>query len=53
MTYEDAMDAETIVSHEEAYNEVKYHDADWGLFIEVFGQEEEYKACDVLSWLGY
>ena len=54
MTYSESAKGMTI-SKARAYKELQSHglEGDWELFLEDCGNSEEYKASDVLSWLGY
>ena len=53
MTYDDAMDPETIVSRDGARREIKRHGLLWADFVSECGDLPYYRACDVLAWLGY
>ena len=53
MTYDEAMDLETIVSRDDARREIKRHGLLWDDFVREYGNSSYYRACDVLAWLGY
>lgn len=53
MTLEDAMDEDTIITRVDAKRECQRHSLDAAdMFVEL-GDHSEYKARDVLRWLGY
>jgi hypothetical protein len=54
MDYSESANGVTI-SKARAYKELQIHGLadDWALFISDIGNSKEYKASDVLSWLGY
>lgn len=51
--YESAEDI--LISRERAYEELGKHgvSGEWEMFLSDMGDKEEYKAQDVLAWLGY
>ena len=54
MTSEEIIESRLKVSRWEAYEEIKHkHGACWFEFQDEFGFHQEYKAADVLIWLGY
>lgn len=53
MNFDDAMDEETEVSRTEAIRECKRHDHDPADMFAALGDHPEYKARDILIWLGY
>lgn len=53
MDYETAMDEETMVSYAEARQEIAKHQQCMFEFVQEYGEREEYRACDVLTWLGW
>lgn len=53
MTFDEAMDDETMVTRLDAERECRKHSlAPSEMFVEL-GDHPEYKARDVLRWLGY
>lgn len=53
MNFDEAMDPETVVSMAEAQAEIGRHGLSFAAFAEVYGTRAEYRARDVLIWLGY
>jgi hypothetical protein len=53
MTYEDAMDEETVVSRKEVERECARHSLDLSDLLAELGDFTEYKSRDVLVWFGY
>lgn len=53
MTFEEAMDPETIVTKKQALREVLKHGASREAFLKEVGDKPEYKGYEVLLWLGY
>jgi hypothetical protein len=53
MTFSEAMDEETMVRRPDAVRECERHDHDPADMFAELGDHQEYKACDVLIWLGY
>lgn len=53
MTLDEAMDDKRMVTREEAERECRKHTQDPSEMFAELGDHPEYKACDVLVWLGY
>lgn len=53
MTHDQAMDEKTMVTREDAERECRKHKLDPSEMFEELGDHPEYKARDVLVWLGY
>lgn len=53
MTLNEAMDEETMVTRAEADRECRKHTLDPAEMFADLGDLAEYKASDVLHWLGY
>lgn len=53
LSYEDAMDESCTVTRKDAERECTLHCCDVSEMIAVLGDKQEYKASDVLRWLGY
>ncbi|MBX8493139.1 hypothetical protein K5D42_25040 [Pseudomonas cichorii] len=53
MTLDEAMDEETIVTRADADRECRKHSLDPSEMFAELGDYSEYKARDVLLWLGY
>lgn len=54
MTYYESAENVTITKAR-AFKEFEKHGVvcEWGMFLSDMGDKEEYKAQDVLAWLGY
>lgn len=54
MTSEEIIKSRLKVTRWQAYEEIVHqHFADWFAFQDEYGFHKEYKASDVLTWLGY
>lgn len=53
MTFDEAMDEETQVTRIDAIHECERHDHDPADMFAALGDQPEYKALDILIWLGY
>ncbi len=53
LTYEEAYDENPTISHGEAITEIKKHSCSVSEFYEDCGEKANYKARDLLNWLGY
>lgn len=53
MTYEDARDENPMVSRAQAIAEIRRHSLDPADFFREVGDRAEYRAMEVLDWLGY
>ena len=52
-SYQEVHDENPTISRCEAVNELENHSADITEFFDDCGDKQEYKALDVLNWLGY
>ena len=53
MSLDEIVEENPTISQIEAIRELKKHSADLGEFFKECGNKTEYKALDVLYWLGY
>lgn len=53
MSLNEIVEENPTISRIEAIKELKKHSADLGEFFAEIGDKAEYKALDVLCWLGY
>ena len=53
MTFDDAMDEETTVTRQDAELECRRHSCDVADMVVALGDHPQYRARDLLIWLGY